>query len=96
MELHGLLVHAALGQVQVALARAPQAGLEVDIDEQRHVWRQAAACDALQVGHHLFSQAAAEALVGQRRIREAVRQHDLPFRGGGQNHSSMFCAREAK
>jgi len=86
VELDGLLVHAALDRVQVALARAREARLEVDIDQQRHVRSQAAAGDAREVGDYLFSEAAPEALVGQRGICEAIREDDFAFGQGGENH----------
>ena len=53
--------------------------LQIDIHNQREVGLQPAAGDAVERQHRVHAQAAPAALVDQRGIGPAVREHDFPF-----------------
>jgi hypothetical protein len=62
---------------------AGESGFRVDVDAQRQVRDQAVTGDAIHFEDNLPSQAMTRALVGDRRIGEAIRYNGFAFREGG-------------
>ena len=79
VELERLIVHAgfAVRLGDVAGAGARQAGFGIDIHQDRQVRLEPAAGDAIERRDGVGAQAAAVALIDQRRIGEAVGKHDF-------------------
>ena len=79
VKLERLLIEPRLDVLRalIAAVRARQARLDIDVDHQRQIRHQPAAGDAIHFVHHFRAQPARRALIHQRRIGEAVAQHDL-------------------
>ena len=70
----GLVLHLQAIRPLAAAGLARAAGARVDVEQQRAVGHQAAGAELVDGAHGLDSQAARRALVGQRRVDEAVEQ----------------------
>jgi hypothetical protein len=65
---------------------APEAGVQIDIDEHRHIGLQTLAGDAIEFEDSVRMQAAAAALINKRGVRKAVAQHNGARFESGADH----------